>query len=115
MFLYEHAGCFLKDLIPEGDEVVHINELCLDLPQDGIVCYNGLSPGAIAVYMCSNEDYNSILKGNISRICMEDGEWSGGELPECVAINNHTYSNVTNDTVITTESSNNTSKFIYLL
>ena len=89
----------MKDLIPDGNNVVHINQLCLDLPQDGIVCYNGHFPGAIAVYMCSNGDYT--LKGNISRVCMEDGMWSYEEIPECVATVNHTYFNTTNDTMIT--------------
>lgn len=54
-------------------------QLCLELP-NGLVCYNGHLPGAIAVYIC-NKDY--ILHGDSTRECGQNGLWSG-QVPQCL-------------------------------
>ena len=75
---YFLAGCFLCDLIPNKDVITPLNQLCLEIP-NGLVCYNGHLPGAVAVYVC-NKDY--ILYGDSTRECGQDGLWSG-QVPQC--------------------------------
>ena len=66
------------DLIPNGNNISFINPLCLEVPY-GVVCYSGLLPGAVAVYVCKED---SILRGVISRVCGSSGVWSG-QVPLC--------------------------------
>ena len=75
---YFLVGCFLCDLIPNKDVITSLNQLCLEIP-NGLVCYNGYLPGAVAVYVC-NKDY--ILHGDSTRECDQDGLWSG-QVPQC--------------------------------
>lgn len=70
--------------------MVFFNQLCLELP-NGLVCYSGNLPGATAVYIC-HKDY--ALHGDSSRVCGEDGLWSG-QVSLCLL---HTDSNSTDIT-----------------
>ena len=75
---YFLVGCFLCDLIPNKDVIISLNQLCLEIP-NGLVCYNGHLPGAVAVYVC-NKEY--ILHGDSTRECGQDGLWSG-QVAQC--------------------------------
>jgi len=46
----------------------------------GVVCYSGLSPGSVAVYVCNSTHH---LEGSRFRICQSNGNWSGSA-PQCV-------------------------------
>ena len=51
----------------------------------GIVCYNGVTLGSVAVYMCNNSTHH--LEGPRFRECQSSknsGNWSGS-VPQCVA------------------------------
>ena len=52
--------------------------MCPPLPDidNGVVDWSGLSPGGVATYTC---DPGFILVGNPTRICRDDGTWSGEE------------------------------------
>ena len=49
-------------------------------PPNGIVGVTGNSPGDTANYIC---DPDFELVGNSTRVCGDDGEWSG-EAPMCI-------------------------------
>ena len=55
--------------------------MCPPLPDidNGVVDWSGLSPGGVATYTC---DPGFILVGEPTRICRDDGTWSGEE-PTC--------------------------------
>ena len=55
--------------------------MCPELPaiENGMVSWSGLSPGGVATYTC---DDGFILVGDPTRICRDDGTWSGEE-PTC--------------------------------
>ena len=72
-------------LVPNKTETTSLNQLCLEIP-NGLVCYNGYLPGAVAVYVC-NKDY--ILHGDSTRECGQDGLWSG-QVPQCQVYLNST-------------------------
>ena len=75
------ASCYRRDLLPEEGNIIYLNSLCLELPH-GMVCHCGLTPGAVAVYMC-NEGYT--LTGEDSRrVCEASGKWSGVYTQQCV-------------------------------
>ena len=44
---------------------------------NGVVCYDGTSTGAEAVYLC-NDGYQ--LEGEGRRVCQRDGMWNGSVL-----------------------------------
>ena len=52
--------------------------MCPELPDidNGMVDWSGLSPGGVATYTC---DPGFILVGDPTRICRDDGTWSGEE------------------------------------
>ena len=47
----------------------------------GVVCYSGVTPGSIAVYVCNSTLH---LEGLSLRKCQSNGNWSG-TVPQCVA------------------------------
>ena len=55
--------------------------MCPPLPDidNGVVSWTGLSPGDVATYTC---DLGFILVGDVTRICTDNGTWSGEE-PTC--------------------------------
>ena len=55
--------------------------MCPPLPDNdnGVVDWSGLSPGGVATYTC---DPGFILVGDPTRICRDNGTWSGEE-PTC--------------------------------
>ena len=55
--------------------------MCPPLPDidNGVVEWSGLSPGGVATYTC---DPGFILVGDATRICRDNGTWSGEE-PTC--------------------------------
>ena len=56
--------------------------MCPPLPDisNGGVSWTGLDPGETATYMC---DPGFILDGLPTRVCRDDGTWSGAE-PFCI-------------------------------
>lgn len=63
-----------------GSQMGQLDERCggnyassVDIP-NGVVCYNGSSTGAEAVYFC-NDGYR--LEGERRRVCQSDGLWNG--------------------------------------
>ena len=77
-------GCPLADLGVVGTTA---DERCIGLLQNsapfpgGVVCYSGVIPGSLAVYIC-NFSYH--LEGPSLRECQGNGNWSGF-VPQCVA------------------------------
>ena len=77
------AGCALADL---GVLDITADERCVGLQNSaqftgGVVCYSGVTPGSLAVYVC-NSRYH--LEGPSLRECQRNGNWSGS-IPQCVA------------------------------
>ena len=78
------AGCALADL---GVVVTTADERCVGLLQNsaqftgGVVCYSGVIPGSLAVYVCNSSHH---LKGPRFRECQRNGKWSGS-IPQCVS------------------------------
>lgn len=95
----------MMDLIPKRKNIAFVNPLCLEVP-NGVVCYSGLLPGAVAVYVCRD---HSTLHGVSSRVCESSGVWSG-EVPLCEphmlnnSLTNITKPSVSNSPTITTTS-----------
>ena len=76
------AGCALADLGVVGTTA---DEQCVGLQNSaqfpgGVVCYSGVTPGSLAVYIC-NFSYH--LEGPRLRECQSNGNWSG-TVPQCV-------------------------------
>ena len=97
VFLYAHtqrrpaisefailAGCTLADLGVVGR---FPDERCVGLLQNsaqftgGVVCYSGVTPGSLAVYVCNSTHR---FEGTSLRECQSNGNWSGS-VPQCVA------------------------------
>ena len=78
------AGCALADL---GNVSTTPDERCVGLLQNsaqfpgGVVCYSGVTPGSLAVYVCNSTHH---LEGPSFRECQRNGNWSG-TVPQCVA------------------------------
>ena len=78
------AGCTLADL---GVVVTTADESCVGLLQNsaqfsgGVVCYSGVTPGSLAVYVCNSSHH---LEGPRFRECKSNGNWSD-TIPQCVA------------------------------
>ena len=78
------AGCALADL---GVVSRFPDERCIGLLQNsaqftgGVVCYSGIIPGSLAVYVCNSTHR---LEGPSLRECQSSGNWSG-TVPQCVA------------------------------
>ena len=81
---YYFAGCALADL---GVVATTPDERCVGLLQNsaqfpgGVVCYSGVTPGSLAVYVCNSTHH---LEGPSFRECQRNGNWSG-TVPQCVA------------------------------
>ena len=77
-------GCTLADL---GVVDTTADERCVGLVQNsaqfpgGVVCYSGVTPGSLAVYVCNSTHR---LEGPSLRECQSNGNWSGFA-PQCVA------------------------------
>ena len=76
-FLYPTVFGTASSLHPTSFLVI----LCPSLPDidNGMVEVSGLSPGGVATYTC---DPGFILVGDPTRICRDNGTWSGEE-PTC--------------------------------
>ena len=77
------AGCALADLGIVGTSA---DERCVGLQNSaqfpgGVVCYSGVIPGSLAVYVCNSTHH---LEGPRFRECQRNGNWSG-TVPQCVA------------------------------
>ena len=78
------TDCALADL---GVVDTTPDERCVGLLQNsaqftsGVVCYSGVIPGSIAVYVCN---FTHRLEGPRFRECQSNGNWSG-TVPQCVA------------------------------
>ena len=78
------AGCTLADF---GIVDTTADERCIGLLQNsaeftgGVVCYSGVTPGSLAVYVCNSTHH---LEGPSLRECQSNGNWSG-TVPQCVA------------------------------
>ena len=78
------AGCTLADLGIVGTTA---DERCVGLLQNsaqltgGIVCFTGVIPGSLAVYVCNSTHH---LEGSSFRECQSNGNWTG-TVPQCVA------------------------------
>ena len=77
------AGCALADL-GVGETIP--DERCVGLQNSaqftgGVVCYSGVTPGSLAVYVCNSTHR---LEGPSLRECQSNGNWSGS-VPQCVA------------------------------
>ena len=78
------TGCTLADL---GVVVTTPDERCVGLLQNsaqftgGVVCYSGVTPGSLAVYVCNSTRH---LEGTSFRECQRNGNWSG-TVSQCVA------------------------------
>ena len=77
------TGCTLADLGVVGTSA---DERCVGLQNSaqfpgGVVCYSGVTPGSLAVYVCNSTD---CLEGTSLRECQSNGNWSGA-VPQCVA------------------------------
>ena len=76
-------GCTLADL---GVVDTTADERCIGLQNSakftgGVVCYSGIIPGSLAVYVCNSTHH---LEGPSLRECQSNGNWSGFA-PQCVA------------------------------
>ena len=77
------AGCALADLGVVGTTA---DEQCVGLQNSaqfpgGVVCYSGVTPGSLAVYVCNS---TCRLEGPCLRECQSNGNWTGA-VPQCVA------------------------------
>ena len=52
----------------------------LSRPENGIVTLNGVTFGSLATYVCNT---GFVLDGNVQRMCLATGEWSGSD-PSCI-------------------------------
>ena len=48
---------------------------------EGVICYNGITVGSTAVYICDN---GFVLVGNEARVCQSNGSWNG-RTPQCIS------------------------------
>ena len=78
------AGCTLADLGVVGTTA---DERCIGLLRNsaqfpgGVVCYSGVTPGSLAVYVCNSYHH---LEGPSLRECQINGNWSS-TVPQCGA------------------------------
>ena len=78
------AGCALADLGVVGTSA---DERCVGLWNGaqfpgGVVCYSGVTPGSLAVYVCNSTHR---LEGPSLTECQSNGIWTG-TVPQCVTI-----------------------------
>ena len=76
------TGCAHEDL---GITDATADERCTGLQNSaqytgGVVCYSGITPGSVAVYVCNSTHR---LEGSRFRGCLTNGSWSGSA-PQCV-------------------------------
>lgn len=78
---FPSLACVPSDL--GGSQMDQLDERCgnnyaasVEIP-NGVVCYDGSSTGAEAVYFC-NDGYR--LEGERRRVCQSDGLWNGSVL-----------------------------------
>ena len=78
---YHHYMYTVTQYAPIVIKLLSIVIMCPALPDidNGMVEWSGLSPGGVATYTC---DPDFILVGDATRICRDDGTWSGEE-PTC--------------------------------
>ena len=82
-FCFSSLACVPSEL--GGSQMGQLDQRCgnnyassVEIP-NGVVCYNGSSTGAEAVYFC-NDGYQ--LEGEGRRVCQSDGLWNGS-VPTC--------------------------------
>ena len=96
MFLYIHkkkhvtnfaifTDCALEDLgvmdTTPAERCVGLQNSAQFMITGGVVCYSGVIPGSLAVYICNSTHH---LEGPRLRECHSNGNWSGS-VPQCLA------------------------------
>jgi hypothetical protein len=74
-----------KSLSDQADSICKHGSAGSDDIQNGVACYNGTISGSVLSYQC---DDGFTIEGNINRVCLSDGSWSG-ETPDCQPLGNH--------------------------